>query len=113
MKRSKQHVNTTRIQPERALQHLDVVSSRISGGDEYFDEQRKQAIDLSKEAINHCMIAADVEVIKCDEHAHYKCPHCGKIHLTKWTTRPFASLGEQVLFCNKCGKKLKWENAFK
>lgn len=101
------------IEPKEALQHLDVVSSRIKGGDEHFDEQRKASIELSKSAINHCMIEADVEVISCDEHAHYKCPSCGKILYTHWKTRPAGFIGERSPFCKKCGKKLNWDNAIK
>lgn len=105
------YTNKVQLHPEEAIQHLDVVADRIKGGDEHFDEQRKHAIALSKEAINHCMIGTDVDVISCDEHAHYKCPSCGKILYTKWKTRPVAFVGEQTPFCKKCGKKLLWSSA--
>lgn len=105
--------NKVTLHPEEALQHLDVISSRIKGGDERFDEQRKQAVALSKEAITHCMIGTDVDTISCDEHAHYKCPNCGMILFTEWKTRPAGFIGAKTSFCKECGKKLNWDKVNK
>lgn len=101
------------LEPKEALQHLDVISSRIRGGDEHFDEQRKEAVELGKSAINHCMVATDVKLDDCEEKTHFKCPCCDKILLTRWKRTPVTSIGEQAPFCKKCGKKLRWENAIK
>lgn len=101
------------MEPKEALQHLDVVSSRIKGGDEHFDEQRKASIELSKSAINHCMVASDVKLDDCEEKTHFKCPNCNTILYTLWKRVPVTSIGDKTPFCKRCGKKLNWDNVMK
>lgn len=101
------------VTPEGALIHLDVIYSRIRGGDERFDAERKESIQLSKHAINHCMIATDVKLDDCDEKTHFKCPNCNTILHTTWKDTPVTSTGEKSAFCKRCGKKLNWDNVMK
>ena len=41
----------------------------------------------------------------CPGHTHYKCPSCGKIHLSRYK-HGFPSLGRIPRFCDHCGQAI-------
>lgn len=41
----------------------------------------------------------------CPDHTHYKCPSCGKIHLSRYK-HGFPSLGRIPRFCDHCGQAI-------
>ena len=46
----------------------------------------------------------------CPDHTHYKCPSCGKIHLSRYK-HGFPSLGRIPRFCDHCGQAIDWEES--
>lgn len=54
---------------------------------------------LEKQKPKKCIIDS------CPDHTHYKCPSCGKIHLSRYK-HGFPSLGRIPRFCDHCGQAI-------
>lgn len=52
-------------------------------------------------------LAKDVVIQETDEKAHFKCPNCSKVILTKYKT--WQSYGEECEYCDKCGQHVSFK----
>lgn len=43
----------------------------------------------------------------CPDHIHYKCPSCGKIHMTRY--KHGCQNGKIPIYCEYCGQAIQWE----
>ena len=69
-------------------------------------EECREAVE--KQKAKKCIIDS------CPDHTHYKCPSCGKIHLSRYK-HGFPSLGRIPRFCDHCGQAIaenwrEWKN---
>ena len=69
-------------------------------------EECREAVE--KQKAKKCIIDS------CPDHTHYKCPSCGKIHLSRYKNG-FPSLGRIPRFCDHCGQAIaenwrEWKN---
>ena len=64
-------------------------------------EECREAVD--KQKAKKCVIDS------CPDHTHYKCPSCGKIHLSRYK-HGCPSLGRIPRFCEYCGQAIKDED---
>lgn len=60
-------------------------------------EECREAVE--KQKAKKCIIDS------CPDHTHYKCPSCGKIHLSRYK-HGFPSLGRIPRFCDHCGQAI-------
>lgn len=60
-------------------------------------EECRRAVE--KQKAKKCVIDS------CPDHTHYKCPSCGKIHLSRYK-HGFPSLGRIPRFCDHCGQAI-------
>ena len=60
-------------------------------------EECREAVE--KQKAKKCVIDS------CPDHTHYKCPSCGKIHLSRYK-HGFPSLGRIPRFCDHCGRAI-------
>ena len=60
-------------------------------------EECREAVE--KQKAKKCVIDS------CPDHTHYKCPSCGKIHLSRYK-HGFPSLGRIPRFCDHCGQAI-------
>ena len=60
-------------------------------------EECRKAVE--KQKAKKCVIDS------CPDHTHYKCPSCGKIHLSRYK-HGFPSLGRIPRFCDHCGQAI-------
>ena len=60
-------------------------------------EELREAVE--KQKAKKCVIDS------CPDHTHYKCPSCGKIHLSRYK-HGFPSLGRIPRFCDHCGQAI-------
>ena len=60
-------------------------------------EECREAVEKQKP--KKCIIDS------CPNHTRYKCPSCGKIHLSRYK-RGFPSLGRITRFCDHCGQAI-------
>lgn len=60
-------------------------------------EECREAVE--KQKAKKCIIDS------CPDHTHYKCPSCGKIHLSRYK-HGFPSLGRITRFCDHCGQAI-------
>lgn len=61
-------------------------------------EECREAVD--KKNAKKCVIDS------CPDHTHYKCPSCGKIHLSRYK-HGCPSLGRIPRYCEYCGKAIE------
>ena len=64
-------------------------------------EECREAVEKRK--AKKCVIDS------CPDHTHYKCPSCGKIHLSRYK-HGCPNLGRIPRFCENCGQALIDEN---
>lgn len=64
-------------------------------------EECREAVE--KQKAKKCVIDS------CPDHTHYKCPSCGKIHLSRYK-HGCPSLGRIPRFCEYCGQAIKDED---
>ena len=79
----------------------DVYSKQCCELDAYKEigtvEECREAVE--KQKAKKCIIDS------CPNHTHYKCPSCGKIHLSRYK-HGFPSLGRIPRFCDHCGQAI-------
>ena len=79
----------------------DVYSKQCCELDAYKEigtvEECREAVE--KQKTKKCIIDS------CPDHTHYKCPSCGKIHLSRYK-HGFPSLGRIPRFCDHCGQAI-------
>lgn len=79
----------------------DVYSRQCSELDAYKEigtvEECREAVE--KQKAKKCVIDS------CPDHTHYKCPSCGKIHLSRYK-HGCPSLGRIPRFCEYCGQAI-------
>ena len=79
----------------------DVYSKQCCELDAYKEigtvEECREAVE--KQKAKKCIIDS------CPDHTHYKCPSCGKIHLSRYK-HGFPSLGRIPRFCDHCGQAI-------
>ena len=79
----------------------EIVISAIKEAQQYREigtvEEYREARE--KQKAKKCVIDS------CPDHTHYKCPSCGKIHLSRYK-RGCLNLGSIPRFCEYCGQAL-------
>ena len=86
---------------EKSIEALSVVLKCIEEIRKYREigtvEECREAVE--KQKAKKCVIDF------CPDHTHYKCPSCGKIHLSRYK-RGCLNLGSIPRFCEYCGQAL-------
>ena len=88
---------------------LDCIDSAISALKEIQRYREIGTVEECREAVEkrkpkECVIDS------CPDHTHYKCPSCGKIHLSRYK-HGFPRLGRIPRFCDHCGQAIDWEES--
>mgnify|MGYP001771737030 CR=1 FL=1 len=116
------------MKPEEAIERLEYLESALDGyppetGINDVFAAIDTAIEALKEAqqyreigtVEECREAVEKQKPKkcvidsCPDHTHYKCPSCGKIHLSRYK-HGCPSLGRIPRFCEYCGQAIKDED---
>lgn len=83
------------------MEALEVAISTLKEGQQYHKigtvEECREAAEKQKS--KKCVIDS------CPDHMHYKCPLCGKIHLSRYK-HGCPSLGRIPRFCEYCGQAI-------
>lgn len=80
-----------------AIEWLRAIKDKyIKGGDEGFDQKRREAIDTAITALKKQIPKKPTEDV-----LGYRCPVCGK---------PVWGLVSRMNYCGECGNKMDWEN---
>ena len=71
---------------------------------EYVDYKNIGTVEECREAVEK-QEAKKCVIDSCPDHTHYKCPSCGKIHLSRYK-HGCPSLGRIPRFCEYCGQAI-------
>lgn len=92
-------ISLTRYKKEKEV--IEMAISAIKELQQYHEigtvEECRKAVE--KQTQKKCAIDS------CPDHTHYKCPSCGKIHLSRYK-HGFPSLGRITRFCDHCGQAI-------
>lgn len=72
--------------------------------DEWISYRKIGTVEECREAVEK-QKAKKCIIDSCPDHTHYKCPSCGKIHLSRYK-HGFPSLGRIPRFCDHCGQAI-------
>ena len=98
-------INTSRVHPfyswEEMAEVRDIAISALKEVQQYREigsvEECREAVE--KQKAKKCVIDS------FPDHMHYKCPSCGKIHLSRYK-HGCPSLGRIPRFCEYCGQAI-------
>ena len=83
------------------MEALEIALSSMEKFQQYREigtvEECRKAVE--KQKVKKCVIDS------CPDHTHYKCPSCGKIHLSRYK-HGCPSLGRIPRFCEYCGQAI-------
>ena len=92
-------ISLTRYKKEKEV--IEMAISALKGVQKYLEigtvEECREAAEKQKP--KKCVIDS------CPDHMHYKCPLCGKIHLSRYK-HGCPSLGRIPRFCEYCGQAI-------
>ena len=83
---------------------LDCIDYAISALKEIQQYREIGTVEECREAVEK-QKAKKCVIDSCPDHTHYKCPSCGKIHLSRYK-HGFPRLGRIPRFCEYCGQAI-------
>ena len=111
--RIKDHMEIHRLKEPRAIYITVALSMAITALKEIQQYREIGTVEECREAVEK-QKAKKCIIDSCPDHTHYKCPSCGKIHLSRYKNG-FPSLGRIPRFCDHCGQAIaenwrEWKN---
>lgn len=111
--RIKDHMEIHRLKEPRAIYITVALSMAITALKEIQQYREIGTVEECREAVEK-QKAKKCIIDSCPDHTHYKCPSCGKIHLSRYK-HGFPSLGRIPRFCDHCGQAIaenwrEWKN---
>lgn len=102
--RIKDHMEIHRLKEPRAIYITVALSMAITALKEIQQYREIGTVEecwkaVEKQKAKKCIIDS------CPDHTHYKCPSCGKIHLSRYK-HGCPSLGRIPRFCEYCGQAI-------
>ena len=102
--RIKDHMEIHRLKEPRAIYITVALSMAITALKEIQQYREIGTVEECREAVERqkpkkCVIDS------CPDHTHYKCPSCGKIHLSRYK-HGIPRLGRIPRFCDHCGQAI-------
>lgn len=90
--------------PRRIAKFFEALDMAISALEEIQQYREIGTVAECREAIEK-QKAKKCVIDSCPDHTHYKCPSCGKIHLSRYK-HGCLSLGRIPRFCEYCGQAI-------
>ena len=94
---------------KEAIDYLVSIEDKyVHGGDEYYDEQRKTALSMARDALEK-QIPMNVVCDGNDESDWVHCTRCNEIlGINESVYDAFCDNNYEPIYCHKCGQSLTW-----
>ena len=102
--RIKDHMEIHRLKEPRAIYITVALSMAITALKEIQQYREIGTVEECRKAVEK-QKAKKCVIDSCPDHTHYKCPSCGKIHLSRYK-HGCPNLGRIPIFCEYCGQAI-------
>ena len=102
--RIKDHMEIHRLKEPRAIYITVALGMAITALKEIQQYREIGTVKECREAVDK-KNAKKCVIDSCPDHTHYKCPSCGKIHLSRYK-HGCPNLGRIPRFCEYCGQAI-------